>query len=64
MGTRIGVLFFGILLGAPVWGDEVVLHNGAVFSGVVRESGGNVHVEVDFGTMTFRRSQVRSSSTS
>lgn len=57
---RIAGLVLGILVSAPAWADEVVLNNGAVFSGVVREQGGKVHVEVDFGTMTFNRSQVRS----
>lgn len=40
--------------------DEVVLRNGAAFSGIVREAGDKVVIEVDIGTMTFRKSEVRS----
>lgn len=59
MVKRIGLL---LLLGASApaaRADEVVLRNGAVFSGVVREEGDRVVVEVDAGTMTFRRADVR-----
>lgn len=45
---------------APALADEVVLNNGATFSGVVREERDRVIVELDFGTMTFKRSEVRS----
>lgn len=44
----------------PACADEVVLKNGAVFTGVVREDGERVVIEVDFGSVTFRRSEVRS----
>lgn len=43
----------------PGFADEVVLRNGSLFTGVVREEGDNVILEVDFGTVTFRRSEVR-----
>ena len=38
--------------------DELVLKNGAAFSGIVREEGEKVVIELDFGTMTFRKSEV------
>jgi hypothetical protein len=40
--------------------DEVVLKNGASLTGVVREVGDTVVLEVDIGTMTFRKADVRS----
>lgn len=43
----------------PVSADEVILKNGAVFSGAVREEGERVVIEVDFGTVTFKRVDVR-----
>ncbi len=46
--------------GTSTWADEVVLRNGAVFSGVVREDGDRVVVQLDFGSMTFKRIDVRS----
>lgn len=49
------------LLGAvlPAAADEVVLRNGAVLSGVVREEGDRVVVEMDAGSMSFRKIDVR-----
>jgi hypothetical protein len=44
---------------SPAAADEVILRNGASFSGVVREDGDKVVVEVDFGSVTFRRNEVR-----
>src|SRR5204862_4833854 len=35
--------------------DEVVLKNGSAFSGIVREEGDRVVVEMDFGTMAFKK---------
>ena len=49
-----------LVLALPAAADEVVLRNGAVLSGIVREQGDTVVVEVDFGTMTFRKTEVRS----
>lgn len=46
-------------LSLPASADEVVLRNGAVFGGIVREDGEKVVLEIDCGTMTFRRSEVR-----
>lgn len=57
---RTGLLIF--LVGAaavPARADELVLRNGAVFSGVVREEGDRVVIEMDAGTMSFRRVDVR-----
>lgn len=47
-------------LAAACAADEVVLKNGSTFSGVVREDGDRVIVEMDFGTVTFRKRDVRS----
>src|SRR5207244_4019169 len=44
--------------------DEVVLKNGSAFSGIVREEGDRVVVEMDFGTMAFKKVDVRSISRS
>jgi hypothetical protein len=49
-----------LALPLPLAADELVLRNGAAFSGVVREEGEKVVIELDFGTMTFRKSEVRS----
>ena len=38
--------------------DEVVLRNGARFEGQVKESGDSVIVQMDFGTITFRKMDV------
>lgn len=59
MMRRIGLLFFVGAAASAARADEVVLRNGAVFSGVVREEGDRVVVEIDAGTMTFRRADVR-----
>ncbi|MBI3854562.1 MAG: hypothetical protein HY293_02595 [Planctomycetes bacterium] len=40
--------------------DEVVLRNGSSFSGVVREQGDKVIVEMDYGSMTFKKVDVKS----
>jgi len=40
--------------------DELVLKNGSSFHGVVREQGDKVVVEMDYGTMTFKKVDVRS----
>lgn len=53
-----GFLAF-LLLAAPAVADEVVLRNGSVFSGVVREEGGRVTIQMDYGSMTFRKIDVR-----
>ncbi|MBI4565465.1 MAG: hypothetical protein HY716_12295 [Planctomycetes bacterium] len=46
------------LLRVPARADEVVLRNGARFEGRVTESASSVVVELDYGTITLRRSDV------
>ena len=48
-----------LVLAAPAVGDEVVLRNGSVFSGIVREHGDRVTIQMDYGTMTFRKIDIR-----
>lgn len=61
-----GVKYGGwaLLLALPAAADEVVLRNGSVFSGVVREEGERVTIRMDYGTMSFRRIDVREIRTS
>lgn len=40
--------------------DDLTLRNGATFTGVVREQGDKVTIETDYGSMTFRKIDVRS----
>ncbi len=47
------------LLVAPAAADEVVLRNGSRFSGRVLEEVDRVTVQMDYGTMTFRKIDVR-----
>jgi hypothetical protein len=54
------VLALGLSLGLGAAADELVLKNGAAFTGVVREEGEKVVMVLDIGTMTFPRSEVRS----
>jgi hypothetical protein len=49
-----------VSLASAALADEVVLRNGSVFTGIVREEGDRVIVEVDFGTMAFRKVDVKS----
>ncbi|HEX7897548.1 MAG TPA: hypothetical protein VF950_07290 [Planctomycetota bacterium] len=53
------VLLALLALAAPAVADEVVLRNGSVFSGIVREEGDRVTIRMDYGTMTFRKIDVR-----
>ena len=46
-------------LASAALADEVVLRNGSSFSGVVREQGDKVIVEMDYGTMTFKKVDVK-----
>jgi hypothetical protein len=39
--------------------DEVILKNGSSFTGIVREQGDRVIVEMDYGSMTFKKVDVR-----
>lgn len=52
-------LALSLTLSSLALADEVVLMNGASFTGIVREEGDRVVVEVDFGTMTFKKGDVR-----
>lgn len=49
-----------LALSSGIFADEVVLRNGSAFTGLVREEGDRVIVEMDFGTMTFKKVDVRS----
>ena len=60
MGVKSLPLILALTLPLPLAADELVLRNGAAFSGIVREEGEKVVIELDFGTMTFRKSEVRS----
>ncbi len=53
-------LALSLALASAALADEVVLRNGSTFSGLVREEGDRVVVEMDFGTMSFRKVDVRS----
>src|SRR5262245_37377392 len=53
-------LLLSLSLATAAWADEVVLRNGSSFSGVVREQGDKVVVEMDYGTMTFKKVDVLS----
>jgi hypothetical protein len=52
-------LLLSLALASAAAADEVVLRNGSSFSGVVREQGDKVIVEMDYGTMTFKKVDVR-----
>jgi len=49
-----------LALASAASADEVVLRNGSAFTGLVREEGDRVIVEMDFGTMSFKKVDVRS----
>jgi hypothetical protein len=59
MNTMRTLLVFLSLVSAAL-ADEIVLRNGSSFSGVVREDGDRVVVEMDYGTMTFKKIDVKS----
>jgi len=48
-----------LALASAASADEVVLKNGSAFSGIVREEGDRIVVEMDFGTMSFKKVDVR-----
>ncbi|HXX92907.1 MAG TPA: hypothetical protein VEN81_04690 [Planctomycetota bacterium] len=60
MKSFLRVLALSLPLAGGAAADELVLKNGAALSGVVREEGDKVVLVLDFGTMTFPRSEVRS----
>lgn len=49
-----------LVLASPAAADELLLKNGAVLNGVVKEEGDRYILEVDFGTMSIPKSQVKS----
>lgn len=53
-------LLLTLSLASAALADEVVLRNGSSFSGVVREEGDRVVVEMDYGSMTFKKIDVKS----
>jgi len=57
---KAAAVLLSVALVAPAFADEVILNNGAAFTGLVREERDRIVVEVDFGTMTFKRSDIRS----
>ena len=57
---NVRTLALSLALASAALADEVVLKNGSAFSGVVREAGDRVVVEMDFGTMSFKKVDVRS----
>ncbi len=60
MVVRIPTLLLALLVPAlPAGADELVLKNGAILSGVVTEQGDSVLLQLDIGSMTIARSQVR-----
>lgn len=60
VNTTVTTLVLSLALASAALADEVVLKNGSAFSGIVREEGDRVVVEMDFGTMTFKKVDVRS----
>src|SRR5262245_50325963 len=52
-------LLLSLSLASAALADEIILKNGAAFSGVVREQGDKVIVEMDYGSMTFKKVDVR-----
>lgn len=57
---KVKALLLILPLALPAAADEVLLKNGAILTGVVREDGDKVVLELDFGTMTFSKGEVRS----
>jgi len=58
--TTVRTLLLSLALASAALADEVTLKNGSTFSGIVREQGDRVSIEMDFGTMTFKKVDVRS----
>lgn len=58
--NTVRTLLLSLALASAALADEVVLKNGSAFSGIVREEGDRVVVEMDYGTMTFKKIDVRS----
>ena len=58
--NSVRTLLFSLALVSAAAADEVILKNGSAFSGVVREQGDRIVLEMDYGTMTFKKVDVRS----
>lgn len=58
--NTVRALALSLALASAASADELVLKNGSAFSGIVREEGDRVVVEMDFGTMSFKKVDVRS----
>lgn len=60
MKTSMLILAVLAALASSASADELVLRNGSTFVGAVREEGDRVTIEMDFGTMSFRKVDVKS----
>lgn len=57
---NVQTVILSLLLASAASADELVLKNGSAFNGIVREEGDHVVIEMDFGTMSFKKVDVRS----
>jgi hypothetical protein len=57
--NTVRTLLIALSLASAALADEVVLRNGSSISGVVREDGDRVVVEMDYGSMTFKKIDVK-----
>lgn len=57
---NVQMVILSLLLASAASADELVLKNGSAFNGIVREEGDRVVIEMDFGTMSFKKVDVRS----
>src|ERR1043165_5528507 len=58
--NTVRTLALSLALASAALADEVTLKNGSTFSGIVREQGDRVTIEMDYGTMSFKKVDVRS----
>ena len=52
--------FAALALSVPALADEIRLKNGSVLEGVARDQGDSVVIELDAGTVTIPKDQIRS----
>src|SRR5438874_12895661 len=65
MSLKKGILIAAVsALAVPARADDVRLTNGAFLEGVVQEKGDTVVIEMDIGSITLPRSEIRSISRS
>ena len=57
--TAVIFLLWMVVSATSAWGDRVVLKDGRTFEGVVRQSGGQVLIEMELGTISVPVSQVK-----